>query len=129
MLYLIDVFVLDIQIWLYVDVVQLFFFKFNLMDYDEDIYDVLYWVIIGVLQMVLMFVLLCLFEVLLLVECWKNCCVVWVDVIYMVILKFGIYMLFFFFVLQLVFDSFQVWLCLYGVVNVNFDYLWLGVML
>ena len=58
MLHLIDAFVSDIQAWLYVDVVQPLLFKFNLMDYDEDTYDALYWVIVGALQMVLMFVLL-----------------------------------------------------------------------
>ena len=47
MLHLIDAFVSDIQTWLYVDVVQPLLFKFNLMDYDEDTYDALYWVIIG----------------------------------------------------------------------------------
>lgn len=127
MLHLIDAFVSDIQTWLYVDVVQPLLFKFNLMDYDEDTYDALYWVIIGALQMVLMFALLRPLEALAPVERWTNRRAVRVDVIYTAISKLGIYTLFFFFALQPVFDSFQSWLRLHGVANFNLDYLWPGV--
>ena len=95
-------------------------FKFNLMDYDEDT-DALYWVIVGALQMVLMFVLLRPLEALLPVERWTNRRAVRVDVIYTAIAKLGIYSLFFFFALQPLFDNFQA-CCLHGVANLNLDY-------
>lgn len=105
MLHLIDTFVSDIQTWLYIDVVQPLLFRFNLMDYDEDTYDALYWVIVGALQIVAMFVLLRPLEALRPVERWKDRGAVRVDVIYTLIAKLGIYSLFFFFALQPLFDK------------------------
>ena len=46
---LFDTFVSTLQTWLYIDIVQPFLFKVGLMGYDEDTYDALYWVIVGVL--------------------------------------------------------------------------------
>lgn len=127
MLHLIDTFVSDIQTWLYIDVVQPLLFRFNLMDYDEDTYDALYWVIVGALQIVAMFVLLRPLEALRPVERWKDRGAVRVDVIYTLIAKLGIYSLFFFFALQPLFDKVQGWLRLHGVANLNLDTLWPGV--
>ena len=54
-----DGFVSNLHTWLYVDVVQPLMYRFDLMDYDEDTYDALYWVIVGaLLQVVVMYVLL-----------------------------------------------------------------------
>ena len=127
MLHLIDTFVSDIQTWLYIDVVHPLLFRFNLMDYDEDTYDALYWVIVGALQIVAMFVLLRPLEALRPVERWKDRGAVRVYVIYTLIAKLGIYSLFFFFALQPLFDKVQGWLRLHGVANLNLDTLWPGV--
>lgn len=47
-----------LQTLVYVDVVQPFFYKFGLMGYDEDTYDALYWVIVGVLEILATYALL-----------------------------------------------------------------------
>ncbi|AIO65785.1 sterol desaturase family protein [Burkholderia oklahomensis] len=122
-----DGFVSDLQTWLYVDVVQPVMFKVGLMDYDEDTYDALYWVIVGALQVVAMYVLLRPLEALRPVEQWANRKEARVDVIYTLIAKLGIFNLFFFFAMQPLFDNFQAWLRLFGISNVNLDYLWPGV--
>ena len=49
-----DAVVLAVQTWLYIDVVQPFMFKAGLMGYDENTYDALYWVIVGVLEVLAM---------------------------------------------------------------------------
>ncbi len=122
-----DGLVTSVQTWLYIDVVQPFLFRFDLMDYDENTYDALYWVIVGALQVVAMYVLLRPLEVLRPVEKWENRKSVRVDVIYTLITKLGIFTLFFFFALQPLFDNFQGWLRLHGFANFNLDYLWPGV--
>ena len=53
-----DNFVSTVQTLLYVDVVQPLLFRFNLMDYDEDTYDSLYWVIVGVFEVLAMYAIL-----------------------------------------------------------------------
>lgn len=118
-----DGFVSDLQTWLYVDVVQPLLFKVGLMGYDEDTYDALYWVIVGALQVVAMYVLLRPLEALRPVERWANRKEVRVDVIYTLIAKLGIFSLFFFFALRPLFDNVQAWLRLHGIANVNLDYL------
>ncbi len=91
-----DSFVSALQTLLYVDVVQPLLFHFNLMDYDEDTYDSLYWVIVGVLEVLAMYAILRPLEALRPVEQWENRKAVRVDVIYTWIAKLGILNLFFF---------------------------------
>ena len=122
-----DSFVSSIQTLLYVDVVQPLLFHFNLMDYDEDTYDSLYWVIVGVLEVCAMYALLRPLEALRPVEQWKDRKAVRVDVLYTWIAKLGILNLFFFFALQPFFDSVQGWLRLQGIANIELDNLWPGV--
>ena len=93
------------QTLLYVDVVQPLLFRFDLMDYDEDTYDSLYWVIVGVVEVLAMYAVLRPLEALRPVEQWQNRKAVRVDVIYTWIAKLGILNLFFFFALQPFFDT------------------------
>jgi sterol desaturase/sphingolipid hydroxylase (fatty acid hydroxylase superfamily) len=122
-----DSLVSTLQTLLYVDVVQPLLFKFNLMDYDEDTYDQLYWVIVGVLTMVAMYVVLRPLEALIPVEKWQNRKQVRVDVLYTFIAKLGLFNLFFFFAFQPVFDNFQAWLRLKNISNIDLDNLWPGI--
>jgi sterol desaturase/sphingolipid hydroxylase (fatty acid hydroxylase superfamily) len=122
-----DSFVSAVQTLVYVDVVQPLLFKFDLMDYDEDTYDQLYWVIVGVLAIVATYALLRPLEALFPAEKWDNRRAVRVDVLYTLIAKLGVFNLFFFLVFQPLFDSLQAWLRLYGVANVDLDGLWPGV--
>ena len=122
-----DSFVSAVQTLLYIDVVQPLLFKFNWMDYDEDTYDQLYWVIVGVLTIVAMYAVLRPLEALMPVEKWKDRKAVRVDVLYTFIMKLGFFNLFFFFAFQPIFDNFQVWLRFQNISNINFDNLWPGV--
>src|ERR1700761_1565580 len=108
-----------LQTLLYVDVVQPFFYRFGFMGYDEDTYDALYWVIVGVLEIAVMYALLRPLEMLRPVEKWTNRRAVRVDVLYTWVIKLGVLNLFFFVVLQPYFDSAQEWLRLKGVANVD----------
>src|SRR6202011_5361990 len=95
-----DDFVSTVQTLLYIDVVQPLLFKFNLMDYDEDTYDSLYWVVVGALEVLAMYAVLRPLEALRPLEKWESRKGVRVDVLYTWIAKLGIFNLFFFFVLQ-----------------------------
>jgi len=115
------------QTLLYVDVVQPFLFKAGLMDYDEDTFDALYWVIVGVLEVLVMYVILRPLEAWRPAEKWEDRKGVRVDALYTWIVKLGILNLFFFFTFQPLFDSFQGWLRLHGIANIDLDNLWPGV--
>ncbi|KMZ12860.1 putative transmembrane protein [Candidatus Burkholderia humilis] len=121
-----DNFVSALQTLLYVDVVQPVLFKLGMMDYDEDTYDALYWVIVGVLEVLAMYCVLRPLEALRPAEEWNNRKGVRVDVLYTWIVKLGILNLFFF-TFQPLFDSLQSWLRVQGVANLEIDNLWPGV--
>src|SRR6201996_1119386 len=116
-----------LQTLLYVDVVQPFFYRFGLMGYDEDTYDALYWVIIGALQVVVMYLALRPLEALRPVEEWKDRKALRADVIYTWIAKLGIINIAFFFMLQPLFDHWQSLISIYNVPNIDIDNLWPGV--
>jgi hypothetical protein len=61
-----------LQTLLYVDVVQPLFYRFGLMGYDEDTYDALYWVIIGVLEILITYIALRPLEALRPIEAWSD---------------------------------------------------------
>ncbi|MFM0632116.1 sterol desaturase family protein [Paraburkholderia xenovorans] len=116
-----------LQTLLYVDVVQPFFYRFGLMGYDEDTYDALYWVIIGVLEIVVMYLALRPLEALRPIELWQDRKALRADVIYTWIIKLGIINIAFFFMLQPLFFHWQSLISIYDIPNVNIDGLWPGV--
>ncbi|MFL9935624.1 sterol desaturase family protein [Paraburkholderia sp. RL18-103-BIB-C] len=116
-----------LQTLLYVDVVQPFFYRFGLMGYDEDTYDALYWVIIGVLEIVVMYLALRPLEALRPVEQWQDRKALRADVIYTWIVKLGIINVAFFFMLQPLFNHWQSLISIYGIPNIDIDSLWPGV--
>ncbi len=116
-----------LQTLLYVDVVQPFFFRFGLMGYDEDTYDALYWVIIGVLEILVMYLALRPLEALRPIETWTDRKALRADVIYTWIGKLGIVNLAFFFILQPLFDHWQSLMAIHNVPNFDIDGLWPGV--
>jgi sterol desaturase/sphingolipid hydroxylase (fatty acid hydroxylase superfamily) len=124
---LLDNIVSTLQTLVYVDVVQPFLFKVGLMDRDEDTFDALYWVIVGVLEVAVMYAILRPLEALRPAETWPDRKAVRVDVIYTWIVKLGILNLFFFFTFQPFFDNVQGWLRLHNIANVDLDNLWPGV--
>ena len=71
-----------LQTLLYVNVVQPMLFHIDMMDVDEDTYDALYWVIVGLLEVGLMYALLRPLEALAPVEKWRDRKGVGVDALY-----------------------------------------------
>ncbi|WP_144156425.1 sterol desaturase family protein [Paraburkholderia sp. BCC1885] len=124
---LLDGLVSAVQTTLYVDLVQPLLFRFNLMGYDEDTYDSLYWVIVGVFEVLAMYALLRPLEAWRPAEKWPDRKSVRVDVLYTWIAKLGLLNLLFFFALRPLFDNVQAWLRLHDIANLDFDNLWPGV--
>jgi sterol desaturase/sphingolipid hydroxylase (fatty acid hydroxylase superfamily) len=116
-----------VQTQLYVGIVQPFLFKVGMMDYDEDTYDALYWVLVGVVEVIAMYAILRPLEALRPAEKWQDRKAVRVDALYTWIVKLGILNLFFFFTFQPVFDAFQSWMRLHDIPNLEIDNLWPGV--
>jgi len=115
------------QTQVYVDVVQPFFYKFGFMSYDEDTYDALYWVIVGLVQVVCSYVLLRPLEALRPLEQWSDRKALRSDVVYTWIAKLGILNIVFFFLLQPLFNHWQSLISIYNVPNIDVDSLWPGV--
>ena len=115
------------QTLVYVDVVQPLLFHFNLMGYDDDIYDALYWVLVGVFQIGVTYALLRPLEALRPVEPWQDRRQVRADVIYTWIAKLGLLNLFFFLVLQPVFNALQSQMVIHGLPSFELDGLYPGV--
>ena len=109
------------QTAIYIDVVQPFFYRFGFMGYDEDTYDALYWVIVGVLEIAVTYAMLRPLEMLRPVENWTNRRAVRVDVLYTWMIKLGVMNFVFFLLLQPYFDSAQGWLRLKGMANIDLD--------
>ncbi len=116
-----------LQTFLFVNAVQPAMFALGWMDYAEDTYDALYWVIVGALEVILMYALLRPLEALRPAERWRERKGVGVDVLYTWLARLGILNLLFFFTLQPFFDGAQSWLRIHGVSSAEVDNLWPGV--
>ncbi|HET6554191.1 MAG TPA: sterol desaturase family protein [Dyella sp.] len=117
----------SLQTLLYVDAVQPLLYRLGLMGYDEDTYDALYWVIVGVLQIVVMYVVLRPLEAWFPAESWQDRKATRVDVLYTWIAKLGVFNVTFFFLLQPGFDRLQSLMAIHSVPDIQFDGLWPGV--
>jgi len=116
-----------LQTLVYVDLVQPVFYKVGLMGYDEDTYDALYWVIVGLLQVVLSYIVLRPLEALRPAEAWADRKALRADVWYTWIAKLGILNLAFFFMLQPAFNDLHSLMAIHGVPDIDMDSLWPGV--
>ncbi|RKP50308.1 sterol desaturase family protein [Pararobbsia silviterrae] len=116
-----------LQTLLYVDVVQPVMFKAGWMGYDEDTYDMLYWVIVGVLEIAVMYAILRPLEALRPAEHWADRKAVRADVAYTWIAKLGLINLLFFFLFQPAFFSVQSWLTIHNIPTIELDGIWPGV--
>ncbi|WP_322011993.1 sterol desaturase family protein [Paraburkholderia sp. J12] len=116
-----------LQTLVYVDVVQPIFYKVGLMGYDEDTYDALYWVIVGVLEILVTYALLRPLEALRPIEQWQDRKALRSDVWYTWIAKLGILNLAFFFMFQPLFNHWQSLMTIYDIPNIDVDSIWPGV--
>jgi sterol desaturase/sphingolipid hydroxylase (fatty acid hydroxylase superfamily) len=113
-----------VQTVVYTELVQPVLFRFDLMDYDEDTYDALYWVLIGLAQIVVMYTVLRPLEAWRPVERWADRRAVRADILYTFVSKLGILNVGFILLLQPLFDALQSWLRLHGFATLNLDDLW-----
>lgn len=116
-----------LQTLLYIDVVQPLFYRIGLMGYDEDTYDALYWVIVGLLQVVAAYALLRPLEALRPAESWKDRKALRADVLYTWIAKLGVLNFAFFMLLQPVFNHWQSLMAIHNVPQIEVDAMWPGV--
>jgi sterol desaturase/sphingolipid hydroxylase (fatty acid hydroxylase superfamily) len=116
-----------LQTLIYVDVFQPIFYKVGLMGYDDDTYDALYWMIIGVLEIVVTYALLRPLEALRPIEPWADRKALRSDVWYTWIAKLGILNIVFFFLFQPAFNHWQSLMTIYDIPNIDVDSLWPGV--
>jgi sterol desaturase/sphingolipid hydroxylase (fatty acid hydroxylase superfamily) len=121
-----DALIATIQTGLFVDVVQPALFHAKLMDYDEDTYDALYWVIIGAFEIFVTYALLRPLEAWRPVEIWPNRKTVRADVWYTWIAKLGILNMLFFIFLQPYFNHLETWMQVHRIWNINLDEIWPG---
>lgn len=119
-----DALVSSAQTALFSDIVQPLMYRFGWMDYDEDTYDALYWVIIAFLEIVGMYLVLRPLEALRPVEKWDNRRAVRTDVIYTWINRLGIVNVVFFFCLQPVFDGLHSWLRMHNIGSFELEHVW-----
>jgi sterol desaturase/sphingolipid hydroxylase (fatty acid hydroxylase superfamily) len=122
-----DAFVSSLQTFVFENALQPLLYRTGMMDVAEDSYDALYWVIVGVLEVGVMYAILRPLEALAPVEKWRDRKGVGVDAIYTWITRLGVVNLLFFFTLQPLFDSLQGWLHLHGMKTLDIDTLWPGV--
>jgi len=122
-----DDFVSSLQTFVFVNAVQPLLYHAGLMDIADDAYDALYWVVVGVLEVGVMYAILRPLEALVPAEKWRGRKGVGVDAIYTWITRLGIVNLLFFFTLQPFFDGLQASLHLHGVKTLEIDNLWPGV--
>ena len=108
-----------LQTQLFIGVIEPLFFRFGLMGYADDLYDSLYWVIIGVLEIAATYALLRPLEALRPLEVWRDRKALRTDVLYTWIAKLGLINLAVFLVLQPLFSHWQSLMVIYHVPNVD----------
>ncbi|MBN3726598.1 sterol desaturase family protein [Burkholderia sp. Ac-20379] len=116
-----------VQTGVFVDLVQPLLFHAHLMDYDEDIYDALYWVIVAVCEIALTWAVLRPLEAWRPLERWPDRRPVRADVWYTWIAKLGVVNGLFFVYLQPLFNHAETWMQVHRIWNVNLDAFWPGV--
>lgn len=119
-----DALVSSVQTALFSAVVQPLMYRFGWMDYDEETYDALYWLIVAFLEIVGMYLVLRPLEALRPVEKWDDRRAVRTDVIYTWINRLGIVNVVFFFCLQPVFDALHGWLRMHNIGSFELEHVW-----
>jgi len=114
-------FIDGLQTLLFVDLLQPIFYALGLMGYAEDAYDALYWVIVGLLQVLIAYLLLRPLEALRPAEPWTDRRALRADVIYTWIARLGLLNIAFFFLLQPLFFHWQSLMAMHGLPQFDLD--------
>ena len=110
-----------VQSWLFEQWLQPLTFKLELMAYAEDVYDGLGVVMLGVLEIAVLFLLLRPLEAWRPVERWREMRAVRADVIYTWLNRLGVLPLLIFFVLVVPVDELDAWLRMHDIVRPNIE--------
>lgn len=111
----------QIQAWLFEHALQPALFELGLTHYAEIGYDAIETLLLGVLQIALLYVVLRPLEARYPAERWANRDAIRVDVLYTWLHRLGVLPLLFFFLLGPVQDGIQGWLRLHDIIPKNID--------
>jgi sterol desaturase/sphingolipid hydroxylase (fatty acid hydroxylase superfamily) len=123
--FLIDLFG-NAQGWLFQSVVQPIVFHLNFGAYSEEAFEGTEWLLIGVCELVLLFVVLRPLEAWIPVQSMSDVRARWNDFLYTVLHRLGLFPVLIFFTLDPLIDSLAGWLRLDNIHPMNLDSLWPG---
>jgi len=103
------------QAWLFETCVQPLLYTFGWMRFQETAYDATEWFLLGLAQILVLYLVLRPLEALFPAERWGDRRGTRVDVIYTLLHRLGLFPLFFFFAFRPLFDAAQAWLRLHDV--------------
>lgn len=119
-----DGFITLIQSQLFESIVLPTLYRLDLMSFDEEAFDGLYWIIVGVLQIGLTYALLRPLEAFFPLERWATRRATRVDILYTWLAKMGLLNLVFFVMLQPVFDRLKSALTMHGIPSLEPEAFW-----
>ncbi len=116
-----------VQAWLFEAVINPFVYYAGLGSFTEEAYDATEWLLIGVCELILLFIVLRPLEALIPVQKITDSRARWMDFLYTVIYRLGAMSLVVFFVLDPMFDQINSLLHLQGIKAFDLENLWPGV--
>jgi sterol desaturase/sphingolipid hydroxylase (fatty acid hydroxylase superfamily) len=115
------------QAWLFETVVQPLLFWSGLGEFTENAFEGTEWFLIGVCELVLLWLVLRPLEALIPVHAFNDRRARWNDFIYTVVHRLGAFTLVIFFLLDPLIDQFTAFLHLHGIHQFDLDKIWPGV--
>jgi sterol desaturase/sphingolipid hydroxylase (fatty acid hydroxylase superfamily) len=116
-----------VQAWLFETIVQPFLFWAGLGEFTENAFEGTEWFLIGVGELVLIWLVLRPLEAWIPVHAFSDRRARWNDFVYTVIHRLGAFTVVIFFLLDPLIDQFTAFLHLYGVHQLDLDKVWPGV--
>ncbi|MFZ6757807.1 sterol desaturase family protein [Undibacterium sp. Ji50W] len=118
----------NLQAWIFETIVQPLMFYLGLGEFVEDSFEGVEWFILGVLQLIILFIVLRPLESWIPVHEIKNRYARWNDFIYTALHRLGAFSILIFFVLDPLLDSATAMLHLQGVNPFNLENIWPGML-
>jgi sterol desaturase/sphingolipid hydroxylase (fatty acid hydroxylase superfamily) len=116
-----------VQAWLFETVVQPLLFWSGLGEFTENAFEGTEWFLIGVCELILLWLVLRPLEALIPVHAFNNRRARWNDFIYTLVHRLGAFTLVIFFLLDPLIDQFTAFLHLHGIHQFDLDKIWPGV--
>jgi sterol desaturase/sphingolipid hydroxylase (fatty acid hydroxylase superfamily) len=116
-----------VQAWLFETIVQPLLFWSGLGEFTENAFEGTEWFLIGVCELLLLWLMLRPLEALIPVHAFNDRRARWNDFIYTVVHRLGAFTLVIFFLLDPLIDQFTAFLHLHGIHQLDLDKIWPGV--